>query len=90
METKKTWEYVSLALIPTIRLSHCPLRRISNVKPAHASDDISRHHGADSQGNENENDNDNLNGNDNEYANDNQSIYAKRVHLETGYTLLYI
>ena len=45
METKKTWEYVSLAPIPIIRLSHCPQVRISNVKPAHASDDISIHHG---------------------------------------------
>ena len=40
METKKTWEYVSLVLIPKIRLSHCPYLRISNVKPAHVSDDI--------------------------------------------------
>ena len=32
-------------LIPWIRLSHCPYLRISNVKPAHASDDISTHHG---------------------------------------------
>ena len=45
METKKTWEYVSLVLIPTFRPSHCPYMRISNVKPAHASDDISIHHG---------------------------------------------
>ena len=28
------------ALIPTIRPSHCPYVRISNVKPAHASDNI--------------------------------------------------
>ena len=28
------------ALIPTVRPSHCPLMRISNVKPAHASDNI--------------------------------------------------
>ena len=28
------------ALIPTVRPSHCPLMRISNVKPAHASDYI--------------------------------------------------
>ena len=35
-----------LVLIPVIRLSHCPYVRISNVKPAHASDDISIHHGA--------------------------------------------
>ena len=27
-------------LIPLLRLSHCPYLRISNVKPAHASDDI--------------------------------------------------
>jgi hypothetical protein len=46
METKKTWEYVSRVLIPAVRPSHCPLMRISNVKPAHASDDISIHHGA--------------------------------------------
>ena len=36
METKKTWEYVSLAPIPNIRLSHCPFMKISNVEPAHA------------------------------------------------------
>ena len=48
METKKTWEYVSSALISIIRPSHCPFMKISNVKPAHASDDISIHHGADS------------------------------------------
>ena len=35
-----------LVLIPLLRLSHCPYLRISNVKPAHASDDISIHHGA--------------------------------------------
>ena len=46
METKKTWEYVSRVLIPAVRPSHCPLMKISNVKPAHASDDISTHHGA--------------------------------------------
>ena len=45
METKKTWEYVSRVLIPAVRPSHCPLMKISNVKPAHASDDISIHHG---------------------------------------------
>ena len=45
METKKTWEYVSRVLIPLLRLSHCPYLRISNVKPAHASDDICTHHG---------------------------------------------
>ena len=33
-------------LIPDDRPSHCPYMRISNVKPAHASDDISIHHGA--------------------------------------------
>ena len=33
-------------LIPDDRPSHCPYMRISNVKPAHASDDISLHHGA--------------------------------------------
>ena len=49
METKKTWEYVSRVLIPDDRLSHCPFVRISNVKPAHASDDIYTHHGMDSQ-----------------------------------------
>ena len=58
METKKTWEYVSRALIPAVRPSHCPLMRISNVKPAHASDDIYTHHGTDSQGNDNDNVND--------------------------------
>ena len=31
--------YLSV-LIPAVRPSHCPLMRISNVKPAHASDDI--------------------------------------------------
>ena len=31
---------MSLALIPTDRLLHCPYLRISNVKTAHASDDI--------------------------------------------------
>ena len=58
METKKTWEYVSRALIPDDRLSHCPFVRISNVKPAPASDDIHTHHGMDSQGNDNDNVND--------------------------------
>ena len=28
------------ALIPNFRLSHCPYERISNMKPAHASDYI--------------------------------------------------
>ena len=58
METKKTWEYVSRVLIPAVRPSHCPLMRISNVKPAHTSDDIYTHHGMDSQGNDNDNVND--------------------------------
>ena len=66
METKKTWEYVSRVLIPDDRLSHCPFVRISNVKPAHASDDICTHHGMDSQRNDNDNVNDTY-------------IYAKRV-----------
>ena len=35
-----------LVPIPSFRPSHCPQVRISNVKPAHASDDISIHHGA--------------------------------------------
>ena len=30
METKKTWENAPSALIPSIRLSHCPFVRISN------------------------------------------------------------
>ena len=30
METKKTWENAPSALIPEVRLSHCPLVRISN------------------------------------------------------------
>ena len=78
METKKTWEYVSRVLIPDDRLSHCPFVRISNVKPAHASDDIYTHHGTDSQGNDNVN------------VNDNHPIYAKRVSPFLAYTLLYI
>ena len=79
METKKTWEYVSRALIPILRPSHCPYLRISNVKPAHASDDIYTHYGMGSQGNDNDNDN----------VNDTY-IYAKRVSPLLAYTLLYI
>ena len=35
------------ALIPNFRLSHCPYERISNMKPAHASDNIYTHYGHD-------------------------------------------
>ena len=35
MEMKKDVGVSFSALIPTIRLSHCPYLRISNVKPAH-------------------------------------------------------
>ena len=77
-------------LIPTARPSHCPYRRISNESLPTPVMIYQYTTAQDSQGNENDNDNDNLNGNDNEYANDNQSIYAKRVHLGIGYTLLYI
>ena len=82
METKKTWEYVSRALIPILRPSHCPYLRISNVKPAHASDDICTHHGMNSQGNDNVNDNEN--------DNENHYVYAKKVSPLLAYTLLYI
>ena len=83
METKKTWEYVSRVLIPDDRLLHCPLMRISNVKPAHASDDIYTHHGMDSQGNDNVNDNENDNEN-------HLCIRKDSTPIAGEYTLLYI
>ena len=79
METKKTWEYVSRVLIPAVRPSHCPLMRISNVKPAHASDDIYTHHGMDSQGNDNVNDNEN--DNENHLCIRKESITIAGIHL---------
>ena len=36
METKKTWEYVSCALISSFGPYHCLKMKISNVKLAHA------------------------------------------------------
>ena len=78
-----------LVLIPAVRPSHCPLMRISNVKPAHASDDIYTPRRRTSQGNVN--DNLNLNDKGNGYANHNHSTYAKTIHqLNRVHLIIYI
>jgi len=83
---KKDVGVSSSVLIPAVRPSHCPLMRISNVKPAHVSRDIYAYTAA----------------NVASPIEDETElrmpihallppIYAKTVHpSEMGYTLLYI
>ena len=45
METKKTWEYVSLRAYPNTQAFALPLSKDKQRKPAHASDYIHIHYG---------------------------------------------